>query len=95
MSFVIADGEEGAGQLRARPDGENVIPCPTADADGAPLADAADWCQWLPNNCVLADEDGNAVEAVPSSYFHRDGEPAARFYSYETCQRTARRAPAS
>eukprot|EP01044_Picomonas_judraskeda_P019410 COSAG03_NODE_4089_length_1689_cov_1.454088_2_plen_377_part_00 len=62
-----------------------------ADANGAPLAGAPDWCQaswcWVdPNNCVLADANGEAVEAVASSYFHRDGEEASRYYSYETCQ---------
>jgi hypothetical protein len=62
-----------------------------ADASGVPLADAPDWCQsswcWVdPDNCVLAAADGTAIVAVASSYFHRDGEDAARYYSYETCQ---------
>ena len=62
-----------------------------SDANGTPLANAPDWCQsswcWVdPANCVLADENGNAISAVASSYFHRDGEEAARYYSYETCQ---------
>jgi hypothetical protein len=62
-----------------------------ADASGAPRADAPDWCQanwcWVdPNNCQLADANGTAIPAVASSYFHRDGQPASRYYSYETCQ---------
>lgn len=62
-----------------------------ADANGAPLADAPDWCQsswcWVdPDNCQLAEDDGTPIPAVPSSYFHRDGQNASRYYSYETCQ---------
>jgi hypothetical protein len=62
-----------------------------SDASGAPLTDAPDWCQsswcWVdPNNCNLAAADGTPIEAVASSYFHRDGQEASRFYSYETCQ---------
>jgi len=62
-----------------------------SDANGAPLANAPDWCQsnwcWVdPNNCQLAAADGTPIEAVASSYFHRDGQEASRYYSYETCQ---------
>ena len=62
-----------------------------ADAAGAPLDPAPDWCAsnwcWVdPQNCILADAAGNAVPAVASSYFHMDGQAASRYYSYETCQ---------
>ena len=69
----------------------------SVDANGAPLADAPSWCQagwcWVdPNNWVdptnyqLSEDDGTAIRAVASSYFHRDGQPASSYYSYETCQ---------
>ena len=62
-----------------------------SDVSGAPLADAPDWCQsswcWVdPDNCQLAATDGTPIPAVASSYFHRDGQNASRYYSYETCQ---------
>ena len=39
-----------------------------------------------PGNCQLADDDGNSIEAVASSYFHQDDADPVRYYSYETCQ---------
>ena len=55
---------------------------PYADASGAPLADAADWCSsswcWVdPANCD--------IQSDPSSYFHIDGQEAVLHYSYGTC----------